>query len=312
MKRTNYFLEDYIMQCFNVMFSFILLAGFISSNLLLAAKKEAGAEYTLSTPSSSSNFPLPEFTPSLSRSSGSSAPSSRPLQEPLTIFGFLRKREITNISKRVLRPYLDKRDENGNTCLHDAVIKGSCSLVNLLIRLGVGINAKNNDGKTPIDLASETKNSEIETLLEANFALFYYAQNNNRKGMEKALNAGAYVNVHCYVDLLSNFNEGNRAEDKGQVLITPLRVAVQSGCAEAVRFLLDRRAPINQRGHDGFTPLHCAAIIGNKNMVELLLGAGADDTIEDCFGKTAIEYAKRLKLIEATTEIITLLSSIST
>lgn len=52
-------------------------------------------------------------------------------------------------------------DENGNSCLHLAVLHGRCDLIKFLITNGVNVNVVNNDGETPLHLA-ETK----EVLLE--------------------------------------------------------------------------------------------------------------------------------------------------
>ena len=75
---------------------------------------------------------------------------------------------------------------------------------------------------------------------------------------------------------------------------TPLHLACQLGSSEVAKDLLDstaKSASIDLGDHQGRTPLHCAAIYGHTNVVELLLGRGADKLIKDTKGNEAIELA---------------------
>ena len=57
---------------------------------------------------------------------------------------------------------------------------------------------------------------------------------------------------------------------------TPLHMAVLSGNELAVRLLLERRANIGQKDHEGNTILHMAAHVKNRSMIKVLLAAGAN------------------------------------
>ena len=56
--------------------------------------------------------------------------------------------------------------------------------------------------------------------------------------------------------------------------------AAESGRAAAVALLLERGADVNAMPGRG-TPLHEAALRGDRALVDLLLAAGADPTIRD-------------------------------
>jgi len=55
-----------------------------------------------------------------------------------------------------------------------------------------------------------------------------------------------------------------------------LHIAVRWGDLEAARILLAHGINVNQKGEEGYTPLHEACSRGNKDIVKLLLESGAD------------------------------------
>lgn len=85
-------------------------------------------------------------------------------------------------------------------------------------------------------------------------------------------------------------------DESGQ---TPLHLAVigypvdRARIAERmVTFLLENGANINIQDGQGWTPLQSAASHGFKGCVELLLQGGADASVVDNFGRTALPIAE--------------------
>lgn len=69
---------------------------------------------------------------------------------------------------------------------------------------------------------------------------------------------------------------------------TALQLACFAGHTDTVRALIDRlKADVNRRDEYGWTALHYAAVEGQFNVVELLLGAGVDVRQRDKDGATA-------------------------
>ena len=73
----------------------------------------------------------------------------------------------------------------------------------------------------------------------------------------------------------------------------PLHYAATNGHAGIIQILLDGHAYIDASAPNGATPLMMAAEYGNIAAVKLLLDAGADASIKNRLGQTALDYAKR-------------------
>ncbi|HYG46095.1 MAG TPA: ankyrin repeat domain-containing protein [Bordetella sp.] len=88
---------------------------------------------------------------------------------------------------------------------------------------------------------------------------------------------------------------------------TPLHYAASKGRVDTAKLLLARKAMVNAPSPDGTTPLMMAGFSGNREMVQLLIDAGADVTTRDLKGKNAADWAsegKAGKLSAELTELI--------
>ena len=86
--------------------------------------------------------------------------------------------------------------------------------------------------------------------------------------------------------------------------VTGLHVAVQHNLPQIVRFFIDHGAIVNQACHDdapttdpghvyGETALHFAAAVASKEIVQMLLDAGADRSAKSSRDETPLDYAVR-------------------
>ena len=73
----------------------------------------------------------------------------------------------------------------------------------------------------------------------------------------------------------------------------PLHYAATSAHLDVMKLLLENAAYIDASSPNGSTPLMMAAMYGNAYAVKLLLDAGADPTIKNSLGLTAIDFAQK-------------------
>ncbi|RDA82345.1 hypothetical protein CP532_1241, partial [Ophiocordyceps camponoti-leonardi (nom. inval.)] len=71
----------------------------------------------------------------------------------------------------------------------------------------------------------------------------------------------------------------------------PIHRAAAAGSVPMVRLLLQNKSPVSPTDVEGFTPLHHAIAEGHGDVAVVLLEHGADFTLKNCDGETALELA---------------------
>ena len=149
---------------------------------------------------------------------------------------------------------VNARDNNGSTPLMYAAESGNPDAVSVLIKAGADVNAQNNDGWAPLIYAAESGNPDAVSVL---------------------IKAGADVNARNVYEQ------------------TPLIYAAKSGNPDAVSVLIKAGAAVNAQNNNGWTPLMYAAMSGNPDAVSVLIKAGADVNARKKYGLTPLMYAAR-------------------
>ena len=169
----------------------------------------------------------------------------------------------------------------GRTPLHLAAIESRKEIAELLIAEGADVNAKTNDGKTPLDEVINAFHNKtvIGKLLRKHGGkhgtIHSAAGGGDIDALRKFLDAGGDVNI------------------KDKLGFNPLHCASIFGHKETVELLIDRGADVNavaMRGGRG-TPLSYAASWGHVEIVELLIAEGADVNVKDSFRETPLDVA---------------------
>jgi len=176
------------------------------------------------------------------------------------------------------------RNNQRSTPLHVAATHGRFEAAQMLLEHNADINARNEDGKTALFLASRYSDriNVIRLLLDRG------------ADVEARSNAGSDpLHVATWSGRLV------AARDIGGS--TPLHVASWAGRFEAVRILLEYNADIDARHENGRTALHVAAQCCDKpqpdriHVMQLLLDQGADINARDNEGSTPLHLSSRLK-----------------
>ena len=78
---------------------------------------------------------------------------------------------------------------------------------------------------------------------------------------------------------------------KSKSLSPLLKLAIKAGILDSVRLQIERGSSVNAIDSAGLTPLMLAAIYSQEEVCLFLLSAGADVSLKDAKGKTAVDYA---------------------
>ena len=221
-------------------------------------------------------------------------------------------KEIKDVKRR--KPIVSKEevlslgkqfwDKNGN-------LKSAKEIEDLILQ-GAYVDIENNEGYTPLMIASRNGYKDVvEVLLEGGASyrtssLWKAAERGHKEIVEMLLEGGADINqkdnhgytalmnASCYGHkevveiLLQNGADVNIKNENGD---TALIWATKEGYKEIVQLLLENGADVNIQNEDGYTALMCASWRGSLDVVNILLEGGADVHQKDKYGKTALMKA---------------------
>jgi|GEM_PF-415812 len=209
-------------------------------------------------------------------------------------------------------------DTQGNTALIYAVKSGNLKVVEALLKTGVGADVPNHKGNTPLMHASCLGHRKIaETLLNAG------ANKNavNRNGITPLIFAvleGKFEVAKVLLKVRVNKSVPIQGNNKRYMALA--LAAIEGNFEEAI--LLIKEADADKvRDPDGKTVLIRAVEMMASDsdscrklglqILQTLLAAGADITIQDTKGKTAKEYATELAIARDDQELLALIEAAS-
>jgi uncharacterized protein len=176
--------------------------------------------------------------------------------------------------------------------LHAAVVAGSSSRLEHLVRTGADVNTRDSFGRTPLMIAAYRGDIAVTR------ALIELGANVNaldHHSYDAVTIAAARDDVEMLRLLLSS--GGNARAIVGPVGGSALIAAARRGNAAAVAALIDARAPIDHVDYLGNTALLEAVEHGKDDarylgVIKALIDAGADLQATDRQGRTAVALAQ--------------------
>jgi cytohesin len=197
---------------------------------------------------------------------------------------------------------IDLRDAHGRTALHEAAANCQMDAYNFLIRAGWDFSARDDQGTPAMTLAVQCLDRSAKAVAplpspgssvpvseqeNAPWSLQYATSHKQAGVLSMVLNMGVDVNALG--------SDGNRALD----------IACLKGDPASAGILLEHGANPNLRNKTGSTPLHDAALSGNKEVIEMLLARGADVSAQDSESKsTPLHYAASFGRLEAVRTLV--------
>ncbi len=202
---------------------------------------------------------------------------------------------------------VDVTNEFGSSPLAEAVKLGDFMLVKMLLDAGAKPESPNLDGETALMLAIKTGELPIvEILIKAGAnvntiekfhnqtpLMWAAAATKNAGEMVKLLLAkGADVKPRAlYSDWPSQITSEPRAQYRPVGGLTALLYAARGGCDDCVEELIAAGADVNMPTPEGVTPLMDAIDNDHNETAKVLLDHGANPSLWDWWGRTALYIA---------------------
>lgn len=203
---------------------------------------------------------------------------------PLSLAACLGYKDIVGLMmNRNVNP--DFMGANNRTPIMEAAANGHAEILGILAKAGAEINAMDKNGATALIItagAGELRSARTLAELGANLEL------RDAEGASALFKSAQLGKADMVKFLLSKGADPESQDKNGN---TPLTISAANGHAGIVNILV-RSADINARNQQKSTALILAAKYGHKDIVRLLLNQGADVSLEDWEGKSALTVAQ--------------------
>jgi ankyrin repeat protein len=174
---------------------------------------------------------------------------------------------ITNVLRHTV--IVDFKNIYGQTVLHIACANASVDVIRALVAKGYSLEAKDNDGKVPIDYANEAQKFDNAEVLKEVFNSNEYRLRKQKFQFHEAIRKG---NINLALNMIDSVN----INERNDFYVKPIYYAILCGSVKLVEELLSRNAEIEQIDSLGHSALLLAIYCSDIKILELLLKAKAN------------------------------------
>lgn len=169
---------------------------------------------------------------------------------------------------------IDAIADNGNNAVAIAANKGNMMVLNYLFNNGAKANVKNSNGEAVLDNAVMMGNADVVKLLIDQL---------KKEGADPA-SLGTAVLIAAKtgkVDMLQVLADaGAPLENRGPDGYLPIHWTVKNGNYDAMMFLIDKKVDVNAKCDQGYSVLDWATNEGYTRLIKALKKAGAKNTAQ--------------------------------
>ena len=179
-----------------------------------------------------------------------------------------------------------------------AIMRDDASSFNALLRRCFDPNTRDPKGQVGLVIALQQGSNKAFAALMASRTINVEAR--NAQDESPLMMAAIKGNVEAVKALIA------RGADVNKTGWAPLHYAASAGTPQhtaIIALLLENHAYIDATSPNGTTPLMMAAHYGSNDAVQLLLDEGADPTLKNQLGLSAVDFATRVSRTESAEKI---------
>jgi len=195
---------------------------------------------------------------------------------------------------------VNARDSGGFSALDTAARNRITSLVEVLIDAGADPNRPDADGFFPLLHAINRNHVPTVEMLASKGANLNLPNKQGITPLSWAIGDGKYFAAKALIDHGADVNTASGYEHVTPLMVVATQLAAKTRSGnlsqgpqplDLARALIDKGADVNAVSKDGVTAVMIAAGHNNAPIIGLLVGAGADPSIKNPQGQTALDIA---------------------